>query len=28
MTYTPVVVPGVTGITGFEQDIAYIREVI
>jgi hypothetical protein len=28
MTYTPVLVPGQTGITGFKQDIAYMREVI
>jgi hypothetical protein len=28
MTYTPVLVPGVSSITGFKQDIAYMREVI
>ncbi|HEV8565242.1 MAG TPA: hypothetical protein VGR41_10020 [Actinomycetota bacterium] len=28
MTYTPVLVPGVSGIVGFKQDIAYVREVI
>ena len=26
MTYKPVLVPGITGITGFKQDIAYIHE--
>jgi hypothetical protein len=28
MTYTPVLVPGQTGIVGFKQDIAYVREVV
>jgi hypothetical protein len=27
MNYKPVLVPGVTGITGFKQDISYVREV-
>ena len=27
MTYKPVLVPGITGIVGFNQDIAYVREV-
>jgi hypothetical protein len=26
MTYKPVLVPGITGVTGFKQDIAYIHE--
>ena len=28
LTYYPVLIPGVTGITGFDQDISYVREVI
>jgi hypothetical protein len=28
LTYQPVLVPGITGITGFDQDIAYVREVV
>jgi hypothetical protein len=28
LTYQPVLVPGITGITGFKQDIAYVREVV
>jgi hypothetical protein len=28
MTYTPVLVPGQSGIVGFKQDIAYVREVV
>ena len=26
MTYKPVLVPGITGVTGFKQDISYIHE--
>ena len=26
MAYEPVLVPGITGITGFKQDISYIHE--
>ena len=26
LSYRPVLVPGITGITGFKQDIAYIHE--
>jgi hypothetical protein len=28
ITYQPVLVPGVTGIVGFKQDISYVREVV
>ena len=28
MTYQPVLVPGVTGIVGFSEDISYVREVV
>jgi hypothetical protein len=28
LTYQPVLVPGITGITGFDQDISYVREVV
>jgi hypothetical protein len=28
LTYYPVLIPGVTGITGFDQDISYVREVV
>jgi hypothetical protein len=26
MAYKPVLVPGITGVTGFKQDISYIHE--
>ena len=26
MNYKPVLVPGITGVTGFKQDISYIHE--
>ena len=26
MSYKPVLVPGITGVTGFKQDISYIHE--
>ena len=28
LTYQPVLVPGITGIIGFDQDISYVREVV
>jgi hypothetical protein len=28
LTYQPVLVPGVTGIVGFDQDISYVREIV
>ena len=28
LTYQPVLIPGITGITGFDQDISYVREVV
>jgi hypothetical protein len=28
MTYQPVLVPGFSGVTGFDQDISYVREIV